>query len=134
MKSQVSVEYLMIIGFTAVILIPLVILYFIYTEDSSEKIISSQMNLLITKIISSAETVNSLGNPSRTTIKATIPNKISGASIANNEINFNISTGNRISSIYRPSSVNIIGDLPSKPGTYEITIKARENDVEVSYK
>lgn len=133
-KAQVSVEYLLIIGFVAVITIPLIILYYNYTADSSDEIITSQINQIANKIVDAAESVYFLGEPSQTTIKAYIPSKITGASLDNKEVLFNVSTRAGISDIVKVSSVDLTGDLPIKPGTYLITIKARETDVEISYK
>jgi len=134
LKGQISVEYLMVIGFVAVITIPLVIIYYTYTADSSDEIITSQINQIARKIVDAAESVYFLGSPSQTTLKVYIPSQIAGASLGNKEVLFNISTRSGISEIVQVSSVDITGSLPTSQGAYTITLKARENDVEVSYK
>ena len=133
-KAQVSVEYLLIIGFVVIITIPLIILYYNYTADSSDEIITSQINQIANKIVDAAESVYFLGEPSQTTINVYIPSQITGASLDNKEVLFNVSTKGGISDIVKVSSVDLTGSLPITQGTYSITIKARETDVEISYK
>ena len=133
MKSQISVEYLFIIGFVAVVTVPLIILYFTYTSDSSDKIIASQIDQIANKIVDSAESVYFLGEPSQTTIKVFIPSQIIGAGLDNREVLFNVSTRSGISEIIKVSSVNMTGSLPTTRGIHIITLIAGKNDVEVSY-
>ena len=134
MKGQISVEYLLIIGFVAVITVPLIILYYTYTSDSSDEIITSQIDQIARKIVDSAESVYFLGSPSQTTVKVYIPNQIKGASLDNKEVLFNVSTRTGVSEIVQVSSVDMIGNLPITQGLYTIIIKARETDVEITYK
>lgn len=134
MKSQISVEYLLIIGFVAVITIPLIILYYNYTADSSDEIIVSQVDQIARKIVDTAESVYFLGEPSQNSIRVYIPNHIAGASLDNKEVLFNVSTKTGISEIVQVSSVDLTGNLPVTQGTYSITLKARTANVEISYK
>ncbi len=134
MKSQVSFEYLLIMGFVTIMLIPLTILYYTYTSNSSDEIITSQVNQIANKIVDAAEYVYFLGEPSQTTIKAYIPNKIVGASLDNKEVLFNVSVKGGVTEIVQLSSVNLIGKLPKQQGRYTITLKAINASVEITYK
>ena len=133
-KSQVSIEYLMIMGFVVVMTIPLLVLYYTYTTNSRDEIITSQVNQIATRIVDATESVYFLGEPSQTTIRVYIPNQIKGASLDNKEILFNVSTRTGVSEIVQISSVNLTGSLPINQSTYSITLKARSTDVEISYK
>ena len=134
LKSQVSVEYMLIMGFVAIMTIPLIILFYTYVSDSSDKIIVSQTIRIANKIVDSAESVYFLGEPSQTTVKVYIPDKIVGASLDNREVQFNVSTKSGVSQIVQVSSVNLTGYLPIKQGTYSITLKRSELSVDISYK
>ena len=133
-KSQVSIEYLMIMGFVVVMTIPLLVLYYTYTTNSRDEIITSQVNQIATRIVDAAESVYFLGEPSQTTIRVYIPNQIKGASLDNKEILFNVSTRTGVSEIVQISSVNLTGSLPINQSTYSITLKASSTGVEISYK
>ena len=50
------------------------------------------------------------------------------------EVIFNISTKSGIVEIVQNSAVNITGSLPVNKGTYTITVKAKSNYFNVSYR
>ena len=134
MKAQVSVEYLLIIGFVAIITIPLIVLYYNYTADSSDEIVISQITQIARKIVDIAESVYFLGKPSQTTIKVYMPRQVKGASLDSREVLFNVSAKSGVSEIVQVSSVNLTGNLPTGQGIYTITFKAGDAYVNISYK
>ena len=134
MKSQVSVEYLLIIGFVTLITIPLVFIFFKYTAETSNEIVNLQVNQIANKIVDAAESVYFLGEPSQITIRVSIPGHIVGVSLDNREVVFNVGSISGISEIVKVSSVDLTGDLPTTQGIYSITLKARSTGVEISYK
>ncbi len=134
LKSQVSVEYLMIIGFVTLITIPLVIIYYSFTQESGDNINSAQIQQIVRKVVDASESVYYLGEPSQTTLKVNIPANIVSVSLSSNEVAFKINTAAGKSDIAQSSSVNITGSLPTNKGMYTITIKAKSDYVEVSYK
>lgn len=133
MKSQVSIEYLMIIGFVTIITIPLVFLFYKYTAESSDEIITYQINQIANKIVDAAETVYFLGKPSQTTIKVNIPNQIAEASLQNREVYFKVKVKNGYHDVVQVSSVNITGTLPIGQGIHHIILKAEEGYVQLTY-
>jgi len=132
-KAQVSMEYMMIVGFVAVITIPLVLIYYAYSSDTSDQINANQVDQVAKKIVDAAESVYYLGEPSQTTIKVYIPNNVVQATIGNREVFFKIKTKSGISDIVQVSSVDIGGALPATSGIHYITIKATETQVLTSY-
>lgn len=133
-KAQVSVEYVIIMGFVAVISIPLIIIYYDYTAASNDEIISRQIYQVAQKIVDAAESVYYLGEPSQTTLKVHIPNQIVQATIEQEkEIVFKMRTKAGITDIVQVSSVNITGSLPITQGIHYITVKAEEGKVSLSY-
>lgn len=133
-NSQISVEYMMIIGFATLITIPLIIIYYSFTQESSEEISSAQIQQVAKNVVDAAESVYYLGEPSQTTLKVNIPGNIVLASLSDREVVFEMKTKAGKVDIVRSSSVNITGSLPINKGTYTITVKAKSNYVEVSYK
>ena len=133
-NAQVSVEYMMLIGFTTIITIPLIIIYQSFIQESNENISSTQINQVARNIVDSAESVYYLGEPSQTTLKVNMPANVALANLSSSqEIVFKIRTSLGMSDIVQKSAVNISGSLPIKEGAYTITIKAKSNYVEVSY-
>ena len=133
-NSQMSVEYMVIIGFVTVITIPLIIIYYTFTQDSKDEISSAQINQIAKTISDSAESVYYFGEPSQTNLKIDMPDNVVLSNLSNNEIVFRIKTRNGQADIVQSSLVNITGSLPVKKGIYTVTIKAKSNYVNVSYK
>ena len=132
MRGQVSVEYMMIMGFAALMAVPLLIIYYSYTSDSSDSVAVSQALQIARKIVDTSETVYYLGKPSQTTLKLNFPEKISSISLSSKEIVFKIKTKNGITDVVQVSSVNITGSLPISQGIHVVTIKAEDNYVQVT--
>ena len=133
-KAQISVEYAIIMGFVAVISIPLVVIYYDYAAASNEEIMSRQLLNIAQKVVDTSESVYFLGEPSQTTLKVHIPNLVSEAIIEQErEIVFKMRTKTGITDIVQVSSVNITGTLPATQGIHYITVKAEGGKVSVSY-
>jgi uncharacterized protein (UPF0333 family) len=135
-EGQISVEYLVIIGFVTVITIPLIIIYHNFTQESSEEISSTQINQISKKIVDAAESVYYIGEPSQTTIRLNIPENVVLVNFSSaKELVFRIKTSlGKESDIVQSSSVNISGSLPIQKGSYLVTVKAMSNYVNLSYK
>ena len=133
-EAQISIEYMMIMGFVTIITIPLIIIYYNFTQDSNDEIISTQINQVAKKVVDAAESVYYLGEPSQTNLRVNIPDNIVMANLsAGYEVVFKIRTKAGRADIVQNSPVNITGSLPTNKGTYTITIKAKSDHVEVSY-
>lgn len=132
LKSQVSVEYMLIMGFAAVMTVPLLLIYYTYSSDTSDSVATSQALQIARKIVDASESVYYLGKPSQTTLKLSFPDKIKATKMENYEIIFNISTTQGIAEIVQVSAVNISGNLPTSQGIHIITIKAEDGYVKVT--
>jgi len=131
-KSQISIEYLSIVGFVMVVIVFLIILSQVYSRKIEDQIIINQIDKLAKEIIDSAESVYYFGEPTKTTIKAYMPEKIEQISITSEGISFLVRTQSGVSDIAYSSSVNMSGTLSNKPGIKYIQIEAREGYVWIS--
>lgn len=133
-KAQISVEYTIILGFVALMTVPLVLIYMQFTSDTNDEIISNQLFQIGQEIIDTSESVYYLGAPSQTVLKVHIPNKVTNSSIINEKtIIFEMRSKTGIIQVSRPSEINLTGSIPNKPGFYDVTIKAKDEEVEISY-
>lgn len=131
-KSQISVEYLLIMGFVTIITIPLLVIYYTYSSDTGDSVAASQALQIARYIVDSSESVYYLGKPSQTTLKLNFPDRIHSINLTNKEVVFKIKTQNGITEIVQVSSVNISGTLPTNAGIHIITIKAQDGYVQVT--
>lgn len=131
-KAQISIEYMSILGFVLIIISILVVLSYVYSRQIEDQIIINQIDKLAKEIVDSAESVYYFGEPTKTTIKAYMPDKIEQINISSDGISFWIRTQNGISDIAYSSSVNLSGTLSNAPGIRYIQIEAHEGYVWIS--
>ena len=132
LKSQVSVEYLFIMGFATLMTIPLIVIYYTYYSDSTDAVASSEAFQITRKIVDASESVYYLGKPSQTTLKLNFPNNIYSTNLSNKEVVFKIKTKEGITDIVQVSSVNMNGSLPTSQGIHVITVKAESGYVQIT--
>jgi len=132
LKSQVSVEYMLIMGFAALMTLPLLIIYYSYSSDTSDSVAASQALQIARKIADSSESVYYLGKPSQTTLKLNFPDKIDSTNVSNREVVFKIKTTQGITEVVEVSSVNMSGTLPTSQGIHIITLKAQDGFVQIT--
>ncbi|MBW2977944.1 hypothetical protein KY331_03805 [Candidatus Woesearchaeota archaeon] len=131
-KAQVSMEYVMLVGFTFLIIIPLIAIGFLYSSESEDQIITSQIGQLSKKIVDAAEEVYYYGAPAKTVIDVYIPKNIKSANIVGNTILFKVQTINGITDVAYSSPVSINGTLPDSKGLKHIKVEAKGNYVWIS--
>ena len=131
LKSQISMEYMLIIGFASLMAIPLLLIYYTYTSESSDSVATSQALQIARKIVDSAESVYYLGKPSQTILKLNFPDRIYSTNLSNKEVVFKIKTKDGVTDIVQVSSVNMSGTLPKTQGVYTLTIKAEDGYVQI---
>ena len=132
-SGQVSIEYMIIIGFVTVITIPLIIIYHSFIQESNDEITSTQVSQIAKKIVDAAESVYYMGEPSQTSLRVNIPGNVITANTSNYEVLFQIKTKSGVIDIIQSSSVNITGSLPTNRSTYIITVRAISNYTHVTY-
>ena len=131
-KAQVSVEYMLIMGFATLMTLPLLLIYYTYTSDSSESVAASQALQVARRIVDASESVYYLGSPSQTTLKLNFPDRIYSTNLSNYELVFKIKTKNGLTDIVQVSAVNISGSLPISQGLHVITVSAQTGYVQVT--
>ena len=132
LKSQVSVEYMLIMGFAAIMTIPLLLIYYTYSSDSSDSVATGQALQVARKIVDASESVYYLGSPSQTTLKLSFPDRIYSTNLSSKELVFKIKTRNGLTDIVQVSAVNMSGSLPTSQGIHIITVKAQDGYVQIT--
>ena len=132
LKSQVSVEYMLVMGFAALMTVPLLLIYYTYSADSKDSVAVSQSIQIARKIVDASESVYYLGKPSQTTLKVNFPDGIQSTNLSNKEVVFKIKTQGGVNDIVQVSAVNMSGALPTSSGIHVITIKADDGFVQIT--
>lgn len=132
LKSQISLEYVAIVGFTVVLLIFIFIISLSYSRETQDSIALSQVDRIAKNIVDNAESVYYMGSPSRITIKSNIPNRVETISISAKEITFTVRTQNGRTDIHYASAVNLSGSISLSEGLKYIVLEAKEGYVWVT--
>ena len=131
-KSQVSTEYLVIMGFAVLATIPMLAIYYSSQSEASESASTSQALQIARAIVDNSESVYYIGEPSKVTLKLNFPNNIQSATLDNREVLFKVRTRAGLNDIFQVSNVNITGSLPTSAGIHIITIASASDHVVVS--
>jgi hypothetical protein len=131
-RAQVAMEYLIILGFVAIITIPLAIIFHTHSKETTAEITSAQIYQISKRISDGAETVFYLGEPSKLTIKTYFPRNVNSILIGSNEIVFNVKAGERTDEIVVYTPINVSGNISTYEGVHYITIESKGGYVWIS--
>lgn len=132
-RGQAAMEYIVVIGFALLMAFPLVIIFFSQSQDMTDQLTMNQVREIGRKIVSTAEQVYYLGEPSQTILKVYMPSHVENVVIDDKELIFNVSMGNNAySDVVFRSDVTINGSLTTFSGVRYIKIKAIQGWVNIS--
>jgi len=132
MKSQVAVEYLIIVSVAFMILIPLILFlnqtFIGYSDDNK----LSKADTAAKKIGHTADWVYSQGPPAKQTIEVYIPKDIEEVSLINKTLSFKVRTSAGISDVYHETVATLNGTIPITSGYYFLSLVAFQDYVNIS--
>jgi len=128
-RSQISFEYLIIMGFITFVIIGVLGIALFYSGGIKDKIKVTQMSDCANKIISTAESVFYSGSPSRATISCYLPEGIQNVTVYENELVFKLQTSTGKSTTSFKSNVQLDGSIMATPGLKKIKLEANLNGI-----
>jgi len=107
-SGQSSLEYLLVVAITFIIILPATYLFYSYSKESGYEITDAQMTNLGRSIVDAAESIFYSGQGSKTVLELNVPDNVDTAQIIDGrEIVFNVTTSFGVSEIVFFSSVNL---------------------------
>ena len=107
-SGQSSLEYLLVVAITFIIILPATYLFYGYSKESSYEITDAQITKIGRTIVDSAESIFYSGQDSKTVLELNIPDNVDSAQIIDGrEIVFTVTTSFGVSEIVFFSSVNL---------------------------
>ena len=107
-KGQSSLEYILIVAITFVIIVPTTYLFYSYSKGSGAELSDAQITKIGKTMIDTSTSIFYSGQGSKTTLDINIPDKITGAVIIDGrELVFNMTTEFGISQLVFFSQVNL---------------------------
>ncbi|HLC58148.1 MAG TPA: hypothetical protein VJH95_06245 [Candidatus Nanoarchaeia archaeon] len=133
-KGQVATEYLVIIGFILVILVPITIIYFKYTGSTYDIVGGSKTGQIANEIVKAANEVYAFGEGSQKKIKMGFPDGIDNVGFEKREIVFRFKDSKgRFSEIVEVADTDFAATtIPITPGQKEIIVRSLGNRVAVT--
>ena len=133
MKSaQISTEYLVITGFIFLVTAFLILFFLEESNNLDDDINMIHAEKVIKTIADSADRVYSLGQGSKTTVHASIPEKVIDSGVKEKYLYFNISTTKGSINADDSTHAKLNGSLPKKQGLYQISIESRKGFVQIN--
>ena len=130
--AQVSMEYLIIMGFVTMIIIVILGIALTYSGSIQDNIKVTQVNNFANKIIASAESVFYYGEPSKSSISVYLPEGVKEIQIIENTIFISLTTSSGLNKIGFSSEVPINGSLTISPGIKRIEISADDEQININ--
>ena len=124
MFGQAAFEYIVIVGIVMMMLIPIWSYLIAVNGQATQSLYISQAQTAAQKLTSAAELVYTQGPPSQITLDVYIPKGLSGSSILNRTIVFNLYFDNGVTDVVSTTFVPINGSIPSSEGLYKFVVKA----------
>ena len=131
-RGQVSLEYMMVVGFTLLMIMPIVAIYGIEKSSIENKVNTRQAHTIARQLADASEKVYYLGEPAKTTLKVYMPSHVETVSIGNREIVFVMDIDGTSTEIVADSAVNISGTVSPKQGIQYIEVAAQGYEVNIT--
>jgi uncharacterized protein (UPF0333 family) len=95
-KAQVSMEFLLVVGFAFLMTVPLIVIFYQQSQSINTEVSATQIDKVGSEVRDAADEVYYLGSPSKKSISIFMPEGVKGVSFINNDdgasINFNVSS------------------------------------------
>ena len=131
-KAQSSSEFLLVVGFLLVILIPLIIIGFIYPQQGESQITAGQVTGMAMQIADAAEEVYYIGDPAKTTLKIYMPKNVESVEVIDDSIIFKVRTINGLTDVVEKLPFNATGNLTATEGTKIVKVESRGDNIWIS--
>ncbi|MFH1181801.1 MAG: hypothetical protein V1702_02490 [Candidatus Woesearchaeota archaeon] len=132
LHAQVSMEYLMVVAFVFVIIMPFLVYFLTESNSTSNEIGNAQLSQIARKIVENAEKVYAFGAPTTLTLQVYMPSNIQSAEISGTEITFMMVDGGSLSSVVERFPMNVSGNISVGEGIHRIRLQAVAGYVNIS--
>jgi len=132
MKLQIATEYLIIVSFSLMILIPYILYLYSASQQYQEQTSLTIASENVKKIGEACDWVYLQGEPAKLTLKIVIPKNVVNISFLNKTIVWKVRRSAGLSDIYYNCLSNVTGNLPVKEGEYFVSVEAFNGGVRIN--
>jgi hypothetical protein len=127
-RAQVSMEYLFVMGFAVLLLIPLIILYYEQTTRLSDEASNAAASRAVTQIIEAADTVYYLGAPSTRTLVVDFPDNVESIAFNGPSVSLHMLSSHGNYEQVAWSAANLTGVVESFEGPHMLVFRVLSDD------
>jgi uncharacterized protein (UPF0333 family) len=135
-KAQVSIEFLMVVGFALLMTLPLVYIFFRQSETVNTSISSAQVDKVTSEIRDAADEVYYLGSPSKKTLTLFFPEGITQVNLTGNSMTFLVDSANGDYEVVKWTVGNIspVSNITTHSGIHHISLESGSDYVLITDK
>ncbi|MFH1174519.1 MAG: hypothetical protein V1725_05255 [archaeon] len=122
--GQAAMEYLLIMGFAFLLLIPVIIIYLSHTQAINDDVSLSQAAKVLDEMLSTIEGVHYYGAPTTKTIKAYMPQRVIAIAFSNKSMLISVQGERTVYTLSRDAITDIEGSMAIIHGMNTIRIEA----------
>ncbi len=131
-NAQMSMEYMIVMGFALLLTVPLTVVFFQQSAAASDQVNAGKAAQIARQIIDTSEQVYYLGEPTMTSLKVSMPDTVSKVILTSNDLTIRLKTGSGETDIVVASSVNLTGNISEAGGIQTILIRAIPHAVNIT--
>ncbi len=132
MRGQVALEYLVVLGLSLAIVLPLWLYVNNQFNTTRQELQFTYARLAVDKLADAADLVFVQGAPSQLQVQLTIPDNVVSASASGKEIQFKLSTANGLTDVYAVTLGTVSGTIPTRAGPVVLLIKSEGSFVNIT--
>ncbi|MCW1296417.1 MAG: hypothetical protein OH319_01915 [Candidatus Parvarchaeota archaeon] len=132
MKSQVAIEYMILISLILLLLVPIWIYLMLSRIQLQDDLSISYAKDAVNRIKDAADLVYIQGSPARVKVNIYIPENVHSINFTDRTIIIKLRTSAGLVDIHAETLANITGQLPVQSGYYEVIVKSEVGYVNVT--
>ena len=125
-KSQIAVEYMLILGIALLVMIPT---FYYAIKETNVNIQLNQANDAVNTLGKAADTVYSIGPGTKKNVWINMPNGVRSYSLTNKEVSIKLFVFKGESDVFAKTKANLTGTLPISKGTHRISVEMLESGI-----
>ena len=130
-RGQVSMEYLLIVGFSLLLLIPIILLAYSQSATFTDDVTAAQIQKVGSEITQAVNTVYYAGQPTKKTIQVYFPKNINQINITDSSVVFTVQGQGGSYQYAAFAQSNMTGTIDTFSGIHIITVQAQGSIVTV---
>lgn len=132
-RAQISMEYLVVIGFSMLLVAPMIVVFYQQSGELQEEIAAAQLQNVADELLFASEEVYFMGSPSQQYVTLAFPPQIRSLDCANDTVEVSYVLSESVVHYYARSDIglNISCNVSLAQGAHYIKVQALSNGIRI---